>query len=357
MRQPSNPPRFDLSTPLKAKAPALSLKSQRRRVETPSVGHPLDQIAPTPHTRPMSSATTLSLTLTDRTAARTIAGALQDLIDPAPDALTIFENPSLDGDTPRDWRIDAYFDTAPDADALRSELAAILDLDVPAFTQTQVPDENWVALSQKALPPVEAGRFVVHGSHDREKVGRRRHGIEIEAGEAFGTAHHATTYGCLKAIDRLTRRNQAQAGTKILDLGCGSGILAIALAKAWPDTRILATDVDEQSCVVAAENAAHNGVARTISVRRACGVKASVIDAAAPFDIVIANILAGPLIQLAPQISAIVVPGGKLILSGILVPQAPQVIAAYRTAGFILSIHDRITGWSTLQLVRRRTLA
>ena len=221
---------------------------------------------------------------------------------------------------------------------------------LPPFVVEDVPDLNWVAISQAALPPVAAGRFVVHGSHDRGRVARGPTTILIDAGEAFGTAHHATTLGCLLAIDRLTR---LEAFDTVLDLGCGSGVLAIAVAKALPGADIIATDMDVQSVKVAAENMRVNGVANRIATAVATGVAHPWLRQSPPFGLVVANILAGPLIRLAPALARTVARSGTLLLSGILIPQAPQVIAAYRASGFQLERHDRIVGWSTLTLRRR----
>jgi ribosomal protein L11 methyltransferase len=209
---------------------------------------------------------------------------------------------------------------------------------------------NWVAISQAALPPVRAGRFTIHGSHDRGRVVRGPNTILIDAGEAFGTAHHATTLGCLLAIDRLARSNQFGS---VLDLGCGSGVLAIAVAKSIVGARIVAADMDAQSVKVAAENVRLNGVARQIRVTQASSTMHPEIRSRVPFDLLIANILAGPLVRLAPDLTPALDRGGTLVLSGILVPQAPEVIATYGAHGFALQRHDRITGWSTLTFARR----
>lgn len=302
----------------------------------------------------------------DRDTARALSGAMQDLLDPAPDALTLFEVVPSDPVTgqsrdpirrdpaarqaPGHWRIEAYFSEKPDAGAMHRALEAMMDRPLPMLAPEEIPDLNWVALSQAALPPVSAGRFTIHGSHDRHRVPRGPNAILIDAGEAFGTAHHATTFGCLAAIDRLTRR---RAFANVLDLGSGSGVLAIAVSRVLPHARILATDIDRQSVAVAASNMRQNGAAARVRVAHADGVGAPVVRERAPFDLVIANILAGPLISLAGDISRIAAPGAALILSGLLTPQAPAVIATYVASGFDLVAHDRITGWSTLTLARR----
>lgn len=280
----------------------------------------------------------------DRALAYQTGAMMQDFLEPAPDALTIFENGAAG------WRVEAYFSDGGDVDALNALLPDLIGGKLPRFVAEAVPDLNWVAISQAALPPVHAGRFTIHGSHDAGVVARGPRSILIDAGEAFGTAHHATTLGCLMAIDRLTR---SFGFDTVLDLGCGSGVLAIAVAKTLPGAEILATDMDVQSVNVARANARLNGVGSRIAFAVAAGVDHAAFRGVPPFDLVIANILAGPLVMLAPKIARHVAPGGTLVLSGILIPQAPEVMAAYRTAGFAVQRHDRIVGWSTLTLIKR----
>lgn len=291
------------------------------------------------------SARRIALTVDDRDRAHSLAGAIQNLIDPPPAALTLFEQPGAG------WRIDAYYDEPPTPEALRVTLADLLGLaahDVGLIELDDVPDLNWVAMSQAALPPVVAGRFTIHGSHDRQRVPQGPGAILIDAGEAFGTAHHATTYGCLLAIDRLTRRKRFR---RVLDLGCGSGVLAIAIGRVLPKADIIATDLDVPSVAVAEGNAHANRCGPGIAFHVAAGLDHPHLRRAR-FDLVVANILADPLIRLARDLARVIRPGGKLILSGLLVSQAPQVIAAYRAAGFHLEHHARIHEWSTLVLSR-----
>lgn len=282
----------------------------------------------------------------DRDTGRTLAGAMQDLLDPPPDALSLFEA------APAGWRVEAYYRERPDPKAIQRELGALLGRPLPRLEPEDIPDLNWVALSQAALPPVRAGRYTVHGSHDKRRVPRGPHAIVIDAGEAFGTAHHATTRGCLAAIDRLTRQHTFR---RVLDLGTGSGVLAIAASRALPRARVLATDIDRQSVGVARSNTRINSAARCVRVAQADGVDAPAVRSAAPFDLVIANILAGPLILLAGPIARISAAGGALVLSGLLTSQAAEVAARYVAAGFLLVAHDRLAGWSTLTLRRRRS--
>jgi ribosomal protein L11 methyltransferase len=286
----------------------------------------------------------LTLVSADRDAARTIAAALQDFVEPPPDALTLFEAPG------EGWRIDAYFTELPEPGDLRAMLADVTGLDVPEIVAEDVPPLNWVAISQAALQPVIAGRFTVHGSHDRERVAQGPNAILIDAGEAFGTAPHATTYGCLTAIDRLTRR---RAFRRMIDLGCGSGVLAIGAARVLPRAAVIATDMDPTSVDVARANMAANTAPGRIATYVATGLAHPRLRRAAKFDFVVANILADPLIRLARDIRRIIVPGGRLVLSGILIPQAPAVIAAFAAQGFALDRHDRVTGWSTLTFTKR----
>jgi ribosomal protein L11 methyltransferase len=283
--------------------------------------------------------------IAERSQAHALAEALQDLVIPAPDALTLFEVP---GSTA--WRIEAYFNAKPDPAALKQSLEDLLGCALPEFKPEAVPDLNWVAISQQALPPVHAGRFTVHGRHDRHLIPQGPNAIEIEAGEAFGTAHHATTYGCLLALDRLTRRRQFK---NIFDLGCGSGVLAIALARTLPRANILASDLDPRSVAVARENARINRTHSRIRVVTACGLDQPIVRRLKHLDLIVANILAEPLITMAPEIARKIAPGGVLLLSGILIHQAPAVIASYVAQGFALTCHKRLTGWSALVFKKR----
>lgn len=279
---------------------------------------------------------------TNRARAHKTAGFIENIVDPPPAAVTVFEA-GVNG-----WRVEAYFEDDVAIAALNDSLTAAFGDNAVQLQEAEIPDLNWVAVSQAALPPVEAGRFTIHGSHDRHRVPRGPGAILIDAGEAFGTAHHATTLGCLLAIDRLTRKIIFD---QVLDLGCGSGVLAIAVARADPGARIIATDIDPQSVAVAQQNIEINGVAMRVQTAVAYGVDHPALRGQ-EFDLVIANILAGPLLALAPDLSRTVTRGGALILSGLLNDQAAQIIARYRSLGFRLERHDRITGWSTLTLRR-----
>ena len=276
-----------------------------------------------------------------RGTAHDAAAALRELIVPEADAVAVFEKGGL-------WKVDAYYEDEATAAAALEALKAFDPQTAGAATITPVPSENWVALSQAALPPVFAGRFTVAGSHDRDRVPDGPNTLMIEAGEAFGTAHHATTYGCLLTLDRLTRR---RAYRNVLDLGTGSGVLALAVQRALPDASVVASDLDARSIEVAIENARLNGLPASASGPDfivADGVRDHRIRRNAPFDLIVANILAGPLIAIAGDITGVLGQNGTLVLSGILVSQAQQVAMRYRSLGLLVRRHDRHDEWSTL---------
>lgn len=219
----------------------------------------------------------------------------------------------------------------------------------PPFSLARLPDTDWVAHSQQGLPPVRAGAFVVYGSHDRERVHGRRLGIQIDAGEAFGTAHHGTTLGCLIALDWLARR---RLFSNVLDLGAGTGVLAIAAAKRCA-ARVLASDIDPAAVRVARANVALNGVAHDVSCVRAEGLRHRMIRTRAPYDLVFANILAEPLMGMANDLRRVLAPGGMVVLSGLLSGQARRVAMRYVSAGFVLQRRIDREGWGTLVMMRR----
>lgn len=285
--------------------------------------------------------TKVTIDTTGRGSTRVVSEKLSHYT-PEPLAVTEFEIPASQG-----WRVEAYYEDPPDIVALAVGLGLGDDASISSGL---VPDENWVTLSQAALPPVIAGRFVVHGSHDRARVGRRAMAIEIDAGEAFGTAHHATTLGCLLALDGLAHR---RAPRRVLDLGCGSGVLAIAAARVLPRARILASDIDPTAVDVARANICLNRAQGRVRALCAVGLNHTELRRAAPFDLVLANILAGPLIVLAPTVARAVRPGGIAVLSGILAEQAMEVEAAWRAAGFSILEKRLLNGWTTLVLRHR----
>lgn len=256
-------------------------------------------------------------------------------------------------------RIEGIFSEPPDLEALRIAVARILSGpvdDLPKLVSSRVPDEDWVTLSQSFRPAVKAGRFTVFGAHDARRTYEGGVAIRIDAGQAFGTGHHETTFGCLLALEGLLKRRGGTGFKQALDLGCGSGVLAIALAKV-AHRDVLATDIDPVAVATAQENAEANGVGRR-SIGRSGSVRAIACDGldhaalrkAAPFDLLFANILAEPLIRMAPKIGKALAPGGCLVLSGILLSQEARVIAAYRLAGLKIQRRQALNGWAALTL-------
>ena len=209
-----------------------------------------------------------------------------------------------------------------------------------------LPETDWVSAGLKELKPIAAGRFLLHGSHDRWHVPNAAMRIEIDAGRAFGTGHHATTTGTLVILDRLMR---ARRFARPLDLGAGSGVLAIAMAKVLRRA-VVATDIDPVAVAVARENARRNGVAGLVRLAAGPGVDLPLIRQSAPFDLVAANILAEPLMRLAPRLAPLLAKGGILVLSGLLPHQRERVVAAYGAQGMRLTTARIFAGWSVLVL-------
>ncbi len=247
------------------------------------------------------------------------------------------------------WEASVYM-MRDDEDEVRVRVEQALSVAFPAMTLERevIPDVDWVAKSLEGLKPVRAGRFLVHGSHDRDKVRSGDIAIEIDAGQAFGTGHHGTTAGCLEVIDRVVRSRRV---LNALDLGTGSGVLAIAVRK-LKNIPVLATDIDPIATRVAAENVRRNGIASGIVTETAPGFHSTAFSNHGPFDLIIANILARPLIKMAPQLVTHLAPGGSVILSGILAAQRWKVLAAYNGAHLR---HVRTiwrNGWVTIHLDR-----
>ncbi|MCA1407895.1 50S ribosomal protein L11 methyltransferase [Ensifer sp. IC3342] len=266
---------------------------------------------------------------------------------------TIFEDEdyaiaTMEIDEKRDvWEASVYM-MADEEESVRVRLAEALAADFShlPIEREVLPDIDWIAKSLEGLAPVRAGRFVVHGSHDRDKVRTGEIAIEIDAGQAFGTGHHGTTAGCLEVLASVAH---TQAVRNVLDLGTGSGVLAIA---AWKllHVPVLATDIDPIATRVATENARRNGVVTGMTFATAPGFHSTAFSANGPFDLIIANILARPLMKMAPQLVANLTPGGSVILSGILAEQRWKVLAAYN--GQRLK-HVRTiwrNGWVTIHL-------
>jgi ribosomal protein L11 methyltransferase len=282
-----------------------------------------------------------SFTLADEATARQVVDVLTEIFFEGEAAVAAFER--LDGR----WDVTVHFADPPDQALVRDLVSSAAG---PAIAQAVsfdvVEAKDWVKASLDDLVPVPAGRFVVHGGHDRDRVPANKCGIEIEAALAFGTGHHGTTRGCLLLLDHVLK---SRAPHRVLDLGTGTGVLAIAAAKAMR-RRLLASDIDPPSVRVARENAAINGVAPLVRVISATGFAAPDFATKSPFDLVLANILANPLRQLAGPMRRHLAPSAHVILSGLLTPQARGVIAAYRARGLVPVKHLKIEGWSSLLL-------
>jgi len=282
-------------------------------------------------------------------AAPSVAGRVARVLEETedPQALSVsyfdlgngrFEVSVLYGERPSETTLTALIDVAAEGDA------------VTPLTIEELAPANWVTVSQGQRPPVRAGRFLIHGSHDRETVTRNRFTIEIDADQAFGTAHHASTRGCLLMLDALAKRGRPDL---VLDLGTGTGILAIAAARAF-DRPVVASDNDPVAVAIAKDNARKAGLAQQIHVFVAEGLAHPTFRRLRP-DLIVANILAGPLHDLAPSMARTLLPGGYAVLSGLTGDQAPALTARYGAHGFTLEKRILLDGWATLLLGRRST--
>jgi len=256
------------------------------------------------------------------------------------------------------WRLDAYFDAPPKPIDLERLSALVPSAAGATPSLATLADEDWLTLSQQGLEPIQAGRFYVHTPAHRDSIPPDSIAFEIDAGRAFGTGQHETTAGCLVALDRL--KSSGLAISNLADIGTGTGLLAFAALKLWPAARAIASDIDPVAIEVAAENAVINRV-RLGRARGQCELAVAAgldhlrLRARAPYDLVIANILAGPLIALAPAMARALAPGGRLILAGLLSRQADAVAAAYARRGLRATGRIDRGEWPTLVLRRRRT--
>jgi len=274
--------------------------------------------------------------------------AFQDALDTDAVATSSFET------TPGGpWTIEVLLQEPVDRpvfEARVAEAAARVDMPAPSYELTPVPDRDWVTASYRAQPPVRAGRFFVHGAHDRGNAPGGAMTLEVDAGRAFGNGHHETTYGCLLALDHLAKTRDFQRPIqRPLDLGCGAGVLAMAMARLWR-VRTIASDIDPWAVAVARANARINNLHPWLRPILADGFAHPGLSSGAPYDLIVANILARPLQRLAPAIAAHLAPGGRVILSGLLTKQDAQVRAAYVAQGLHLVRSRQFGDWLTLEL-------
>jgi ribosomal protein L11 methyltransferase len=268
-------------------------------------------------------------------------------IEPPPTIMT--SEPDLS--RPDEWRLDVYLSAEPDAAMIERIRALVPSMGNAAPTIERVADEDWVTISQGFLEPIRAGRFFVHTAAHADHVPADAIPFRIEASRAFGTGHHETTAGCLTALDTLARQGRRFA--RIADIGTGTGLLAFAARALWPDARILASDIDPVAIDVTAENMAINFIPEdAVELVAADGMADPRIQAAAPFDLIVANILAGPLIALAADLTATLDRNGTIVLAGLLATQADDVLAAYLSKGMQLVARIDSGDWSILTLVQ-----
>ncbi len=285
-------------------------------------------------------------TLPGEDAALGLADALEKL-EPEPTGVGVFEIE----DGSELWEVGAYFLEPPPA-VMLDVLA--LAFGAKPFVLSELPEVDWVAKVRRELAPVEAGRFFVFGSHDADKVptGPGRVPLQIEATVAFGTGHHGTTLGCLRAFDRLA--DQGVTPARVADIGCGTAVLAMAAAAILPDAVVIASDIDQVAVDVARVNVAINGLEGRVTCLEAAGFAHPQLQATAPYDLIFANILKGPLVELAPDMAQHCAPGGIIILSGLLVVQADSILSAYAAQGFALDHREDLGEWSALTLRREQ---
>jgi ribosomal protein L11 methyltransferase len=286
-----------------------------------------------------------TLAIGDEQIARRVTDLLTESLEDGEAAVAAFER--SDGR----WDVTVHFAEPPDQERITSLVALATDDEIAQkIVFDTIAAKDWVKASLEGLVPVAAGRFIVHGQHDRAHVPPNKLGIEIEAALAFGTGHHGTTRGCLLLLDQVLRSKMPR---RVLDLGSGTGVLAIAAAKALR-RKVLASDIDPRSAIVAHENALLNGVGDLVISICATGFSAPQFRSRAPFDLVMANILANPLRQLAPPMAAHLAPEAMIILSGLLPHQTRSVVGTYRTQGLVLIRQIRIDGWCSLLMQNRR---
>ena len=285
----------------------------------------------------------------DERQARAVADLIVESFEPAEAASSAFETEAPWPGGGKAWLVEAYFGFAPDEDALRDLVAVAAGEEAARAVEFGVTEKrDWVANALAGLKPVRAGRFLVHGAHDRAALRAGDVGVEIEAGLAFGTGHHGTTRGCLLHFDRVLKRRRPR---RVLDVGCGAGVLAIAAAKVLK-RKVWLGDIDPVAVEVANQNARLNGVAAYCKAIVSRGVESLPLREGAPYDLVFANILAKPLRLLAPSLAAVTAPDGEAIVSGLLLSDAPGVLAAWRAQGFCLAERIDLEGWTSLRLRR-----
>jgi len=279
--------------------------------------------------------------LTERAAAEALGEAMENM-HPEPTGVGVSQIEDGSGL----WEVGGYFLDAPDEVALALLAAAF---GAKPFVVSEVPEYDWVSHVRRELAPVQAGRFFVYGSHDADKLPDDAVPLLIEAAMAFGTGHHGTTLGCLRALDRLMA--DGFVADRVADIGCGTAVLAMAAARVWSGT-VLASDIDQVAVDVAEANLRANDMQGRVTCVEAAGFDHPDLKAA-PFDLIFANILKGPLVALAPEVFLHLRPGGIAILSGILNEQAKKIIEVYAQSGINLTDQEQIGDWTTLVMRKK----
>ncbi len=290
----------------------------------------------------------------DEDTAKTIADVIVETFDPAETAAAAFEqDPNAASWSAGPWTVEVWFAGAPDEALVRELVRAAAGTQAAKQLEfARVAERDWVAASLEGLAPVRAGRFLIHGSHDRGRVRSNDIALEIEAALAFGTGHHGTTRGCLLMLDFILKRRRPR---RILDVGAGTGVLALAAARALR-TAVAAGDIDPIAVEAARSNAVLNGAAPWLRPVTARGARHPALTGGAPYDLIFANILAKPLRLLAPSLCALASGDADIVLSGLLARDVPGVLTAYAAQGFALARRGELEGWASL-LIRRRGAA
>ena len=287
----------------------------------------------------------------DEATARAIADIVVETFDPAETAAAAFEETTSTTDwNSGPWVVEVYFGHAPDEAAVRALVAGVAgEAAAAALSFGHVAQRDWVTNSLAGLPPVRAGRFLVHGAHDRGRVRSHDIALEIEAALAFGTGHHGSTQGCLRMLDAILKARRPAA---VLDVGTGSGVLALAAARALR-RKVAAGDIDPVAVAAARANVRANHATPWVMPVVARGVTHPALRAGAPYDLIFGNILAKPLRRLAPALAALAAPAAQIVLSGLLARDVAGILSAYAAQHFTLTRRIDIDGWATLLLTRR----
>lgn len=276
---------------------------------------------------------------------RSMAPAIEDAFGDMALAISSFE---VIEDHP-EWCIDIVVDSAPDHANIESKLALVSGMagvKTPAYKVRELESKDWVSEVERSFPPLTIGRFYVHGTHIKEEPPHAKIELKVNAGAAFGSGEHATTSGCLLALEHIARKRRFR---NPLDMGCGSGILAMAMAKLW-HTPVTAIDIDPVSIAVTKDNARLNQLHSLIKAEAGDGYHTTLARKQAPYDLIVANILARPLMKMAPALAHNLTSDGIAVLSGLLTSQEQMVLSAQRMQGLKLSARIVRNGWSTLLL-------